>query len=510
MRQTTSHTAVRVKAAFCCLPALTTAACQNVGADAVQVAATPHSRPAAVITPYTDALACLDNLLSARRLGNPGAPVIPIAVPVVPDSTGKILPGLRDMIANTIVRASQSSHGYVLVDQLSIDTIKGPSGISPQLGGMLISPSPSQTVTNVEFQVIGSLTQADSKVESLQSSIGAGVNSSAAGASSNNDVSSFAIDLRMDQGNHALFAVSNSMAVENTSDGINADFKIGSFGLNFDRTLDRREGAHQAARTLVELSMVELLGRLVNVPYWECLSINRNDPRLREAIARWYRDASPAERDAYVRQRLKAVAYPSMPDSPAPFRQYLTEYQQVNGLIPSGEIDFETYSSLMTGQYAAPGGPKPPPTGVVAAAFARSPAAKASALPGMRLDVVQVDRQQPLLQLAVALDSAAYLACYYRDENGVIASIYPNANHPNGFAPADAAVKIPDAIVAFPVIQPVRMTANVGFLCCPPGSSAISCCAPARKPAAKSPAPATAADRCSCTPMAATSSRLVS
>ena len=55
---------------------------------------------------------------------------------------------------------------------------------------------------------------------------------------------------------------------------------IGKAGLTFSVALDRSEGFHQAVRELVDLSTIEVLGKLMRVPYWECLSIEPTNPHF--------------------------------------------------------------------------------------------------------------------------------------------------------------------------------------------------------------------------------------
>jgi len=54
-----------------------------------------------------------------------------------------------------------------------------------------------------------------------------------------------------------------------------SDFSIGKltkFGVDFQMNFSFREGNHTAIRTLVELGIIELIGKYARLPYWECLS----------------------------------------------------------------------------------------------------------------------------------------------------------------------------------------------------------------------------------------------
>jgi hypothetical protein len=55
-------------------------------------------------------------------------------------------------------------------------------------------------------------------------------------------------------------------------------------GASFDYSLRHKQGVHAALRTVVEFSMIELLGKMFEVPYWKCIDGAAPDARMMERI----------------------------------------------------------------------------------------------------------------------------------------------------------------------------------------------------------------------------------
>ena len=90
------------------------------------------------------------------------------------------------------------------------------------------------------------------------------------------DYSQLTIDLNMlDYRTQAYFPgvlASNSIALKKDKLGWGVyGYYMGS-GASFDYELRRKQGVHAALRTLVEYSIIELLGKYFEVPYWRCIA----------------------------------------------------------------------------------------------------------------------------------------------------------------------------------------------------------------------------------------------
>ena len=80
----------------------------------------------------------------------------------------------------------------------------------------------------------------------------------------------------------------NSLRVLNETYEDSLDFAI--YGNGFGLTTNTRylQGRHNAVRLLVDLSMVQLLGRYANVPYWRCIPNAVPDPSVLRRISKRY------------------------------------------------------------------------------------------------------------------------------------------------------------------------------------------------------------------------------
>jgi hypothetical protein len=55
-------------------------------------------------------------------------------------------------------------------------------------------------------------------------------------------------------------------------------------GASFDYSLKHKQGVHAALRTVVEFSMIELIGKMFEVPYWKCIDGAAPDVRMMERM----------------------------------------------------------------------------------------------------------------------------------------------------------------------------------------------------------------------------------
>ena len=226
----------------------------------------------------------------------------------------------------------------------------GNTGVRPEQGGALIGLGAVRQGSGL--QLIGALTQADRGNQSASTSAGGAYQENSIDASRNDELSTVALDLRLvdiSKGLSITQATRSMLAVRSSGLSADAGLSIGRFGASFSYSLNKREGAHQAVRTLVELSVAELLGQAARVPYWTCLSIDRNHPVVQSQIEHWFRALSPAELDRDVRDRLVARGIP-VPPQPASASAAIAQFQRQQGLVPTGRPGFETFASLVGAQ----------------------------------------------------------------------------------------------------------------------------------------------------------------
>lgn len=339
--------------AFSLAPAL--AACAQVPPETGLIAAQPATDPARQATSYSGALACLRRQLAAGAGGRSQF----ITVGLIPDATGRITPGIRDMVSAAVVSATNGSVRYIPTEAATVAGVAGvPIGTTSTSLGLLVGPPVvpqlglalpvNAALVSRSMQIIGSLSQADKAVVQSGLQGGIGIGDQTLGASSTSDYGAVTLDLRLVdvQTGVILQATSNMLVVRNSGRAANAALRLGSLGVSFDASFDRREGPHQVVRTLADLSVVELLGQQAKAPYWKCLAVDTAHPVVREQLRSWYQAMTPAEIDRDVRTRLRGLSM-RVPDPPAAANVAVAEFQYRNGLVPNGRPTFETYAALV-------------------------------------------------------------------------------------------------------------------------------------------------------------------
>ncbi len=102
----------------------------------------------------------------------------------------------------------------------------------------------------------------------------------------------------------------NSMRVINETYEDAFDFAIYGNGFGLQSNTRYLQGRHNAIRLLVDMSIVQLLGRYSNVPYWRCLPNATPDPLVRERIAKGYQGQIVATRVRWLQDTLKDYGFP--------------------------------------------------------------------------------------------------------------------------------------------------------------------------------------------------------
>jgi curli biogenesis system outer membrane secretion channel CsgG len=335
---------LRRVAAACLLPLLGLAGCATVKPEMAQVVAQPKTPPVRNITSFSGALQCMDGLLA-----NWGVRNVIITSSGIPDATGEISTGTREMLISAISRMSAKSNAfrYVDYDLTQVDV---------QQLHQLIDSSKSFVAPN--YYIRGAITQLDQGV--LDAGVGFGLSAGSGrsgadiGVNFNKVVSTVALDLNVvdfssRQVVPGMYA-NSSLAVVRASKAADPGGRISKAGIFFNVALDQSEGMHQAVRTLVELNTIELLGKLAEVPYWKCLQIESTNPAALEQARDWYQAMNPQERLTFVQRALKGGGYYSgavdgvMNQATS---DAIANYQVDNQQIADGRIGFQLYMALL-------------------------------------------------------------------------------------------------------------------------------------------------------------------
>ena len=416
--------------------------CAATKPETAQVVSQPRTPAIRNITSFSGALRCMDDLFVRH-----GVRDIFITSAGVPDATGEIATGTREMLISAVSRMSARSGGFRYVDY-------DPRQIDVHELHQLIDSSGAFLAPN--YYIRGAITQLDEGVVDASAGFGFSLPEFNFGINKNQVISLVTLDLNVaDFVSRQILpglSANNSLAVVRTGRAADAGGRIKKAGLFFNIALDQSEGVHQAVRTLVELGAIELLGKLAQVPYWTCLQIESTNPLVRAEASDWYHGMTPSERSTFVQRALKGGGYYAGPISgriDAATSDAIGAYQAEQGLVPSGRVDFQLYLALLdtnkrlAGKPSIAAGYKAPDAAIQQArqqVEVRRPVTIALLTDRGAKPVYSPSEQ---LNMQVQLSRNAYLYCYYRDAQGLIARIYPNRFQPDAYVPSDKPLAVP-------------------------------------------------------------------
>ncbi|MCG5243781.1 DUF4384 domain-containing protein [Azospirillum doebereinerae] len=424
------------------LAALLLAGCMTSG-EKVAVVQQPKTPAARTISSFSEALRCMDGLMAAH-----GKRDIYITSNGIPDATGRVAGGTKDMLITAVSRMSERSNAFRFVDfEPALDDVNAlywMVGVQPNFR----APS---------YYIRGAITQLDDNV--VSESMGAGISLPALdlGVSADQVASMISVDLNVGELVTRQIipgmSSSNSLAVLTSGKGADAGAVIGKAGLSFNVAFNKSEGLHQAVRTLVELSTIEVLGKLTRTPYWQCLGIDQTNPAFMGQARDWF-DAMPAvQRVTFVQSTLASEGYYDGAVSGElnePTRSAVSRYQADHDLIATGRIDFDLYQRML----AQPSGSKQLPPGrlqTVSNAGGEGLPRPAPLPAGTAPELILSSDRGPQpryrvgepLVVRVSPTADGFVYCYYQDTAGTVARIYPNRFQPDAFVEANRQVEIP-------------------------------------------------------------------
>ena len=422
--------------------ALLLGACQ-ARPDTALDAAQPRTAPVRNIGNFNQALRCMDDMFLAQ-----GKHDIYITTAGIPDATGLIAAGTKEMFISAVSKMAEKSGSFRFVDYDPTQT--DVQVLSEMLG-------PTEDFVAPSYYVRGAITQLDSGVLSSSESAALSLPFFDLGVSRDQVISVVTIDLNVAKLTTRQIlpgvTANNSIAVVQSGKGADAGGLIGKAGLTLSVSVDRSEGFAQAVRNLVELSTIEVLGKLTHVPYWRCLSIEATNPNFRNEARSWFDTMNSGERDRFVRSALFRMGYLQGDTAGGDMSEAIARYQASNDLVPNGRIDFDLYYRLLASDSRPPAQAVPIAAAMPAPAPAPAPAVPVAApppapeAPRALLDTPRgphpTYRAGESLTLQVRPTADAYVYCYYQDAEGTVARIFPNRFQPDAFVHAGNLVQIP-------------------------------------------------------------------
>ncbi len=134
-----------------------------------------------------------------------------------------------------------------------------------------------------------------------------------AGYKAKSGVSRLGLDLHLlNYSNQSAIAgkqASNTVNIRKTQLGWSVGYYFQGCGLSFEYSLKKQQGLHSAIRLLVEMSVMEILGKYYDVPYWRCIEGAKPDEPMCARLAEEFNDANDATQIAYLKEYLFLHGY---------------------------------------------------------------------------------------------------------------------------------------------------------------------------------------------------------
>ena len=391
---------------------------------------------------------------------------LPISSAGIPDETGKVKTGTKEMLITAIAKMTVKSNAFEFIDYHSQgDDLKN---LFDSLG--------DQRRKVPDYYIRGSITQMDD--QSVRKNKGAGISLPFLDFGYSKDEAYDLISMDMSVGETAtrkilpVTSTSNTMVIVKGGKSGEGGGKLGKIGLSFNVDMSRSEGLGATTRTLLELGLIEALGKFTQVPYWKCLDADLTNPVIRDQALEGYDSRKPKELIEFVQRKLGG----SMNRYKGPIdgvmseqlKNAISEYQAQNNLIADGKINFDLYASLIDDtQNALAALPTTPPVSayvpgaaavvqappaLAAAAPAASPPAVAAAAAGATNFRVSLESERgakpaykvgEFLNLNLSLSGHGTAYCYYEDTGKNTARIFPNQFHADASLKAGTSLRLP-------------------------------------------------------------------
>ena len=422
----------------------------------------PEQAPFRAITGFTDGLRCMDNMMIQY-----GVRDLSMLVEEITDQTKKINAGTRDMLITAVSDMTRRSRAIRInaFGKDATNVISFLASAQRQNAYQVLPP----------YDIKGSVSQFDENVIRNQKDLGAGF-SPFISLGIARDAASSILGLDLSVLSTSDLSVlpgvtsRNSVVILKQGKGFDGDAAYHKLGLNFSMTLSRSEGQAQALRGLVELAVIELMGKLTKTPYWQCLGADpKANEEIRREISDWYyaMAASRVELIGWFQNQLRRRGYYDGPidgEFNAAFDEATANYRSAIGLPKKDLLDEAFFTAYLNTDHSkiprpaeparaaaspAPASPAQAVQQANAAPAASPAAAQATAEPNaLKLALTSTDgrtrfaRAEPIA-LVVQPSRDAHVYCYLQDETAKFTRFFPNRFVRDSLVPAARPLAIP-------------------------------------------------------------------
>ena len=439
----------------------------------------PEQAPFRSITGFSSALRCMDNLMIDY-----GVRDVTMLVEDILDSTKKVNAGTRDMLITAVSDMTRRSRA-IRINAFGRDATNVIS---------FLASAQRQSAYEVipQYDIKGSVSQLDENVIRSQKDAGIGfqpfinlgITRDAASSILGLDLSVLTTE---DMSILPGVTSRNSVVILKQGRGFDGDAAYHKFGVNFSMNLNKAEGQSQALRGLVELAVVELMGKLTKTPYWKCLGADAQaNEEIKLEMSDWYyaMGANPVELVAWFQYQLRHRRFYDGPVdgefNPA-IDEAIANYRAALGMSREPKLEQAFFVAYLGADHSRIRPPEQPARATVVAAApapAAAPAAVPTAAPAaaaaapapaprpattvvaaapatatapLTLALTTPNRQTryargEAISLSVQPSRDAHVYCYLRDENAKIARFYPNRFAKDSLVPAARPLAVPGSM----------------------------------------------------------------
>lgn len=144
--------------------------------------------------------------------------------------------------------------------------------------------------------------------------------------------------------------VSNTINIRKTNLGWSIGAYFQGCGLSFDYSLKKQQGIYSALRMLVELSVLEVLGKYFEIPYWRCIEGAQPDQAMCTRMLEEFNDLQENNQGAYLKEYLFLHGYDNFDRSNGFFNeteaQALSEVMKKQGVSGKGDLFMKLWMNV--------------------------------------------------------------------------------------------------------------------------------------------------------------------
>jgi hypothetical protein len=452
-------------------------------ADEVQITRKgPKELPQKNITDFSEGLRCMDDMFVTFGFG-PNTYVM--LLEDIKDKTKQVNAGTREMMISALSDMSRRSQA------LKVIAYGSDSG---NLVSFLQNAEQKGAYENVPpYDIIGSISQLDKDVVRKQADIGGGleggiIDGTKVGGNIGKSASSSASVLGVDMSvvtTHDIAVIPgvitrNSVVMYKTGSGTGLEAGISKLGINYSISGSSSDGTAIALRALMELSAIELIGKLAKLPYWSCLGIDPEVASIKREISDWFYQLTitgAIHTETKVHLYLRGFYNGAIDEEVTPdYQQAILAYKERLGLPADTGVDLDFYRAFLNNiptdvdprrlaylskakngtdkkgkkpksiaksyEGSTPGSSSKPGGLVAKAGGATAQAGLSLSLTSSSIQGTHAPGED--IFLSVKANQSGFVKCYL-ESGGVFARIFPNRFSGNGFIANKGMITLPDS-----------------------------------------------------------------